>query len=257
MTPYEAFAAGRLGEAVELQEALVRAEPKAVSPRVALIELLLFTGELEDIRSHLSIIDSDDPAWPKTRQTFRSLARSEGLRRRGRLFDIVPRPAPNHARARWRAVKSLREGEAARALKWIDRADAISPAIRGFIDGREFDELRDADDRFASVLEAFTDGVCVWCPWEAVRRVKIAPAKFALDRFARFAEVRLKNGDEHQLYLPLLYPGSHEADDAFATGMQTDHLCPDCGPVRCIGGKELIVDGEEIALGDVTMIEIK
>ena len=258
MTPHEAFAAGRLAEAVELQEAMVRADPRAVSPRVALIELLLFTGDLADIRTHLAIMDSDDPAWPAARRTFRQVGRAERRRRRGCTPMIVPtEDRPTHALARRRAFRRLREGEPAEALRWIDAADDRRPPVRGFLDGREFHDLRDSDDRFGSVLEAFVDGEYVWYPWEAVSRVKLAPAKFALDRFARFADVRLKLGYEIEAYLPLIYPGSHESDGQFATGMQTDHVCPDGGPVRCIGGKELIVDEEEIALGDVTMIEIR
>ncbi|QJW95724.1 hypothetical protein FTUN_3278 [Frigoriglobus tundricola] len=38
---------------------------------------------------------------------------------------------------------------------------------RGFINGREFEGLRDADDRFGSVLEAFRGGEYLWVPWEA------------------------------------------------------------------------------------------
>jgi type VI secretion system protein ImpE len=257
MTPYEAFAAGRLQEAVELQESLVRADPQAVSPRVALIELLLFTGELDDISTHLMLIDSDDPDWPKTRRVFRSLVRVEKQRRRSRLSFIEADTPPKHALFRWRAVKAIRDGDPARAVKWIDRADAIVPPVRGFIDGREFSEIRDADDRYASVLELFHGIAWGWFPWEVVSRVKLAPAKFAMDRFVRMVEVRLKNGLDYEGFLPMLYVGSHEADGEFATGMQTDHICPDGGPVRCIGGKELVVDGEEIALEDVTMIEIR
>lgn len=258
MTPHEAFAAGRLAEAVELQESLVRADPRAVSPRVALIELLLFTGELDDVRTHLAIVDSDDPAWPDAARTFKQIIRAERRRsHRVRRPIVLPEPPADHAKARWMAIRSLRDGDPARAMKWIDRADARTPPIRGFLDGREFHELRDVDDRFASVLEAFVDGRYVWFPWAAVSRVKLEPAKYAMDRFARFAQVRLKSGGEFGAFLPLIYPGSHEADGEFAVGNETDLLGTVGGPVRAIGGKELVVDDDEIALGDVTMIEIK
>jgi type VI secretion system protein ImpE len=258
MTPHEAFVAGRLAEAVELQEALVRENPGEVSPRVALIELLLFTGELDDVRTHLAIVDSDDPAWPDAARTFKQIIRAERRRsHRVRRPIVVPEPPADHAKARWMAVRSLRDGDPVRAMKWIDRADARSPVLRGFLDGREFHEIRDVDDRFASVLEAFVDGRYVWFPWEAVSRVKLEPAKYAMDRFARFANVRLKDGGEFGAYLPLIYPGSHEADGAFAVGLETDLIGDDDGPVRALGGKELIVDDDEIALGDVTMIELR
>jgi len=258
MTPHQAFAAGKLDEAVEMQESLVAERPGEVSPRVALVELLLFTGRLDELRSHLAIISSDDPAWPDTARMFRQIVRSERRRsHRIRRPIAVPEPVPAHAKARWLAIRSLREGEPERAVKWIDRADTKSPAVRGFLNGIEFSELRDADDRFASVLEAFVDGQYVWFPWEAVSRVKLEPVRFAMDRFARFAAIRLKDGTELNVHLPLLYPGSYEAADEFAVGLETDETCPDGGPVRCIGGKLLIVDDEERPLDEVTMIEVR
>jgi len=258
MSPHEAFAAGRLAEAIERQEALVGERPAEVSPRIALVELLLFDGDMDAVRTHLAIVDSDDPAWPDAARTFRQIARAE--RRRScsvRKPIIVPEPPAKHARARWMAVRSLRDGDPALAQKWIDRADARAPLLRGFVDGQEFDELRDVDDRFASILEAFVDGRYVWFPWEAVSRVKLEPAKYVMDRFARFARIRMKDGVEHEAYLPLIYPGSYDRDGVHAVGLETDLLGDDGGPVRAIGGKELVVDDEEIALGDVTMIEIR
>lgn len=258
MTPQQAFLEGRLAEAVELQEAVVSGEPAAAAARLALIELLLFAGQLDEARSHLAILSSDDPAWPDTARMFRRLLRAERRRsHRIRRPLVLVEPSPDHVRARWLAVRSLRDGEPDRAVRWIDRADSKCPAIRGFLDGREFAELRDPDDRFASVLEAFVDGEYVWFPWETVSRVKLEPAQFALDRFVRTAAVRLKDGLDLTVQLPLLYPGSHEADGEFAVGLETDRVCPDDGPVRCIGGKLLIVDEEEVPLSEVTMIEIR
>jgi type VI secretion system protein ImpE len=255
MTALEAFAAGRLAEAVALQEAAVAAQPANPPARLALAELLLFTGRLDEVRSHLAIIESDDPAWPASARVYRGICRAASRRDRRPLF--VPDPPPDHAKARWMAIRALRLGEPQRALKWSDRADNGSPPLRGFVDGREFEELRDADDRFASVLEAFHRGRCVWFPWEAIRRVKLEPAKYLLDRFARPASVRLATGEEWAVHLPLIYPGSHDADGEFAVGFEMDYICPDDGPVRCIGGRVLLADEDEVPLADLTMIELR
>lgn len=257
MTPHDAFADGRLAEAVALQEAAVASRPGDAAARLFLVELLAFAGRLTDARKHLTAIDSDDPAWPASRRAFRLLFRAERQRSvTVRRPDVLP-AAPSHAKRRWLAVKRLRDGDPAAAVRWTDHADAASPDLEGFLDGQEFDSLRDADDRFGSVLEVFAGGRWVWFPWEAVRRVKLELPKYALDRLYRPAEVRLKDGTDHRVHLPLVYPNSHEADGVFAAGLETDRVCPDDGPIRCVGGKLLLAGAAEVPLSECRMIEIR
>ncbi len=258
MTAHDAFAAGRLRDAIELQETAVAESPEDAAARLFLVELLAFAGRLDEARSHLAVIDSDDPAWPASARSFRNLIRAETRRSvRIRRPVILPEPIPRHAKARWLAMKALRESRPEDAVRWVDRADALSPTVTGFIDGREFDELRDADDRYASVLEAFVEGDYIWFPWEAIRRVKLGRARYTLDRLFRPAEVRLKDGNDFAVHLPLVYPGSHAADDEFALGLETDRVCPDDGPIRCIGGKLLLAGEEEVPLAECRMIEVR
>ena len=95
---------------------------------------------------------------------------------------ILPEPAPAHAKYRWRAIQQLHDGKPDDAVHSIDAADAASPHLHGFIDGQEFEGLRDADDRFASVLEAFLGEEYVWFTWEGLRKVALAPAKTEADQ---------------------------------------------------------------------------
>jgi type VI secretion system protein ImpE len=258
MTPHEALAEGRLAEAVARQEAIVAADPSDPAARLFLVELLAFAGQLDDARSHLALIDSDDPAWPAWARHFRRLLRAERRRSvRVRRPEVLPPPAPRHAKRRWLAVKALRDARPDDAVRWIDRADEAAPEVRGFIDGREFGSLRDADDRFASVLEAVVGGEYVWLPWESLRRVTLAPSNAPLDQLYRPAEVRLRDGTAHAVHLPLVYPRSHEADGVFAVGLETDYVCPDGGPTRCVGGKVLLADDAEVPLAECRMIEVR
>ena len=258
MTPHEAFTEGRLAEAIALQETAVADRPADPAARLFLAELLAFAGRPADARDQLAQIDSDDPTWPSSARAFRRLFRAEERRSvRVRRPAILPEPIPAHAKRRWLAVRRLRDGLPADAVQWTDRADAATPDVAGFLDGREFAGLRDADDRFASVLEAFVGGRYVWFPWEKVRRVKLNPAKYPLDQLARPAEVRLRDGTEVPAHLPLVYPGSAAADGVFAVGLETDRVCPDGGPIRCVGGKLLMVEDDEVPLGECRMIEIR
>ena len=70
--------------------------------------------------------------------------------------------------------------------------------------------------------------------------------------------MRLTDGTDYPVHLPLVYPGSHAADGVFAVGLETDHVCPDGGPTRCVGGKLLLVGDEaEVPLAECRMIEIR
>src|SRR5213079_2098831 len=104
MTPQEAFAEGRLAEAVALQEAAVADRPGDPAARLFLVELLAFAGRPRDAAVHLREIQSDDPNWPASARSFRRLLRAEWRRSvAGRRPVVLPGPAPKHAKRRWRA----------------------------------------------------------------------------------------------------------------------------------------------------------
>ena len=257
MTPHEALAEGRLAEALSLQEGIAAADPTSPAAQRLLVDLLIFSGNLDDAASRLTRIAIDDLEWQEVRHTIRDLLHAERMRSvEGREPIQIPRV--EHAWQRWHAIKSLRGSNPEEAVAHIDRAEAAAPYLRGFLDGREFEGLHDADDRFASILEAFRDGEYIWFAWEALRKVTLAPAAVVLDQLYRPATVALKDGAVSQVHLPLIYPDSHRADGVFALGCETDHICPDGGPMRCIGGKLLMLgDGTEATLADCRMIEIR
>ena len=259
MTVHDALADGRLADALALQEAAVAAVPGDPAVRRLLVDLLAFAGRLDEATEHLTRIQSDEPKWPEAERNLHRLFRAERRRSvEGCEPAIRPEPPPRHAVDRWRAVRAIRQARPDAALQRIDAADAGFPVVRGFINGQEFEGLRDADDRFGSVLEAFLGGEYFWFAWDAVRKVTLAPPAVLLDQLYRPADVVLKDGTAHAVHLPLVYPGSHRADDVFALGTETDHICPDGGPVRCVGGKLLLVgDDDEFPLSECRMIELR
>src|SRR3954471_11715686 len=255
MTVHDLLAEGRLADAVALQAAAVGAAPADPAARRLLVDLLAFAGRFDDALDHLARVETDAPAWPEAARGLHRLFRSERLRTvESRDPTIFPDPPPEHAVRRLRGVKLLRRARPEDAVKAIDGADAAAPAVRGFIDGRAFDGLRDADDRFGSVLEAFRGGEYLWVPWEAVRKVVLAPASALLDQLYRPATLTFRDGATAEVHLPLVYPASYRAEGEFALGTETDHVCPDHGPTRCIGGKLLLLDeDDEVMLSDCRM----
>lgn len=255
MTPQQALADGRLTDALALQEVAAANRPADAAALLFLFELQLLANHFRRAWATLNAIPSADPAWPKARRWYRQLARCAHARSRGRRPSFVAE-VPRHARQRWKAVRAIQQDQPATALERIDRADHRTPHLLGHVDGREFDGLRDADDRFASVLEAFVGGEYVWLPFEQLRRVTIPTAMRILDSAYRPARIRLSDGEEFNAVLPLIYPQS-DLDDAFLLGTETDHVNPDGGPVRCVGAKLLLIGEEELPLGDVRQLDVK
>jgi type VI secretion system protein ImpE len=256
MSPRDAYEAGELEAAVRLQAEVVACRPADPVAGMFLFELLALSGRLRDARAQLMVVETDDPAWPRVRRGFRRLLRAAYRRQRGRrpgFFAGIPR----HARRRWSAIKALAGDDPARAVRKVDRADAASPVVCGHIDGREFRGLRDADDRFGSVLEAFFGGQYVWIPFEHLRRISLRPALGPLDAAYRPVRVKLATGDEFDSHLPLVYPGSDDYGGAFACGQEIDYVEADDGPAICVGARVLMTGDEELLLGDVKQLDVR
>ncbi len=245
MTPQSALADGRLADALALQTAI---SESGDSPALLLLfELLLLAEKHREAWAALDRIASADADWPAARSWYRKLVRAAHRRHRNRR-PVFLGAIPRHARYR------LRARDPARALAAIDRADAASPHLVGHVDGREFDGLRDADDRLASVLEAFVGADNCWLPWEDVRRIELAPANRVYESAFRPARIRLADGEELAAVLPLVYA---RADvDWQRLGLDTDFAPTDAGPPRAVGAKLLWIGEEELPLADLRQLDV-
>ena len=254
-TPQDALRDGRLAEAIELQQSVVVREPTAAA-QLMLFELLTLAGQLHDAREQLFAIESDDRAWRASRRQFMQIVKAQHRRMRGKRTVMQAAPPP-HFRLRWRAFRTVQNGDALAATGWVDRADQRSPELSGHVDGREFEGLRDIDDRFGSVLEAFVGSEYVWISFEELQSVRLTPVVGILDAAFRPAQLRYHTGEEIAVVLPLIYPGSEEADGVFATGLETDWASNDDGPVVGLGSRVWMTGEEEIRLGECRQIDLR
>jgi type VI secretion system protein ImpE len=256
MTAREALEQGHLAQAVELQQKYVlkHRQPKE---ELFLFELLMLAGQHTAARETLLAIATEHENWQATRQRWINLIRAE-TRRAGKLrrpmFLMDP---PIHARRRWNAINAAQRGNTARALHCCDAADATTPEVRGFLDGREFLGIRDTDDRFASVLEVLMDRDYAWIPYEHLRTVRLHAAEGALDVAFRPATVDLIDGSSHRIHLPLRSPDAASAGDEFALAQAVDWESIVDGLVLAVGAKVLNVGEEEVVLSDCRMIEFR
>jgi type VI secretion system protein ImpE len=250
VTPLEFLAAG------ELTAALDATDPLATAPTERLLraELLALAGGFRGAAGELRGLRSDDPAWPPARRRFLHLLRAAHRRARG-AKPVFLAEAPRHAKRLRRAARQVAAGDFDAAVRSADAAARTAPHIRGHVDGREFDGLRDADDRFVSVCEFCRKGEYVWLPWEQIARITLTPGKHPLDRAFRPARVRLNTGEELDGHLPLIYPGD-PGDDALRLGLDSD-LAGEQGFTLGLGGKVLLLGEEELLLGDVRQIDVR
>jgi len=226
MTVQELLSAGRLGDAVAAQTALVRAKPTDADARFELTVLLCFAGELDRATAQLDTLAVQDPELGMGSTHYRSLLVAEAERRavheRGGA-PLLPPDCPAHVEARLEALHALRAGEVERAGAALERARANTPALEGKLDGESFDDLSDHDDVLGPVLEVFAGGHYLWLPLERVRALEVAAPARRLDLLWPGARLEDTSGAAANVHLPALYVGSHAAEDGrLQLGQMTD-----------------------------------
>ena len=219
------FQAGKLNDAIAAQLQAVKTAPGDQSKRLFLFELAAFAGDLDRARRQLDALDYEEVELQAARSGYRQLLDSEGKRRRLFRDGLAPQfliDPPAHVQVRLDALNRLRENRWAEAQTLLDEANNAVPALQGQLNDAAFHDLRDADDRFGSVLEVFARGEYFWVPLEQVELIAISPPRFPRDLL--WIPARLETIDASgEVFLPALYPNSHEhADEQVKLGRMTD-----------------------------------
>jgi type VI secretion system protein ImpE len=253
MNASEFFKAGQLQEAITAQIQEVKANGADQAKRLFLFELLAFAGELDRAQRQIEAIHHDDPEIDTAVAAYAKLLEAEQQRRRLFRHGVSPQfvgEAPEHVQLRLDAVNRLRENHPAEAAELLAQAAAATPAIQGELNGKAFDSLRDCDDLFASVLEVISHGgVYYWVPLEQVDTVTMKAPKFPRDLLWLPARLEIRDGPGGDVFLPTLYPGSHEhPDNRLKLGQATDWKSADGGPVLGIGLRTFLVGEDSISL---------
>jgi type VI secretion system protein ImpE len=252
MNASEFFKAGQLPQAVDAQLKEVKAHPQDHGKRLFLFELLAFSGDLDRARKQFDVVKYDTLELEAAAQQYRKLLDSEGLRRR--LFQESLQPEffgepPEHVRQRLEAVNRLREGRAAEAAELLTQANAAAPVLKGTLNGKAFEGLRDFDDLFGTVLEVLAHGRYFWVPLEQVEAVGAKPPRFPRDLLWLPARLDLRDGASGEVFLPALYPGSHaHADIQVKLGRASDYTGGDGAPVRGAGRRDFLAGDDAVSL---------
>ena len=243
----------QLQETIDSQVQQVKDDPVDQGKRLFLFELLCFAGEWDRAKRQLAAVRYDDPERDLTVATYRRLVDAQQARheilRGSRRPEFLGTPS-EHAHVRLEALDALLQGRQAEAADLLRGVDANGPAVQGQLNGARFELLRDCDDLFGTTLEAISlSGQYYWIPLEHVAAMEVSPPEQLRDLLWLPARLEIRGGPDGHVFLPTLYPGSHEHhDDRVRLGRMTDWVAEPDGPVRGQGLRTFLIDEEAVTL---------
>jgi type VI secretion system protein ImpE len=251
MNASELFKAGKLQAAIDAQIKEVKASPADHAKRLFLFEMLAFAGDLDRARRQIEAINYAEVELAASVLAYKALLEGEQARRRLYSDGVAPKffgEEPEHAHWRLEALNRLRENRATEAAQCLAKAAEVTPALQGKLNEKPFTSLRDCDDVLAGILEVLAQGSYYWVPLEQIEGVAINAPRFPRDLL--WVPARLELADSGgDIFLPALYPGSHEhSDDQVKLGRLTDWKSPEGGPVQGIGLRTFLVDNDAVSL---------
>ncbi len=260
MNASDFFKAGKLPDAIDAQIREVRANPADHGKRLFLFELLAFAGDLDRARRQIEAITYTEPELVAAILNYKGVLDAEKERRRLFREGAAPKlfgEAPEHVHWRLEALNRLREGRPLEAASCLEKAAEATPAIKGQLNDKSFASLRDCDDLLAGVLEVMAPGGYYWVPLEQVETLTLNAPRFPRDLLWMPARLELADSAGN-VFLPVLYPGSHEhPDDAIKFGRAADWKEMPGGLVQGVGAHTFLVDDDVIGLLEWRKLEME
>lgn len=234
MDAQQLLKAGKLSEAIPALNHHLRDNPADLKSRTFLFELLCFSGDYERADKQLNIIEQEGNRDSMLATLlYKAALHAEKLRQE--MFENKTYP------------KKLVNGPAA--------------ALRGRLNGKEFQSLSDADPRIGEKLEVFAGGDYLWISYQDVATLKIEPPKRLRDLLWVPAQLAtgpaFRSRDMGEILLPAISPQSWQhPDDEVRLGRVSEWCEDEAEEVAPFGQKNLLVDGEEIPFLEVRELEI-
>ncbi|MFB3813501.1 MAG: type VI secretion system accessory protein TagJ [Terriglobales bacterium] len=230
MTAIELFRAGKLTDAVKTLTEEVRNHPTDVQKRTFLFELLCFAGEMERAEKQLDVLAQSGKQSELGALLYRAALHAERERRQF-FTDKAYLEAGQHA---------------------------VSQELTGSFNGKPFRQISDADPRIGARLEVYVAGRYLWVPFEHIASVEMQAPKRLRDLL--WMPALVKNGPSFQgrdlgeVLVPVLSPFSSTQEDEVRLGRATVWEDVDGAEVP-FGQKMLLIDGEEVPLLELRMLE--
>jgi type VI secretion system protein ImpE len=224
------FKAGKVRDAIEVLTAHVREHPADITQRTFLFELLCFAGEFSRAEKQLSVLANGSTDRETGAIVYYAALHAE--RTRHELFEKQEFP-----------------GDSPRI-------------VSGTLNGKAFNDLRDADPDIGARLEVFAAGSYVWIPFEHIASVEMGAPQRLRDTLWAPALVQaapsFRGMDLGEVLIPAVYPFSwKQSDEQVWLGRVTEWLVDDEGRESPVGQKTLLVDGEEFPFLEVRSLKFE
>ncbi len=247
MDAKQAFDAGDLQAAIDLQIQAVKAAPADTRARTFLFELFAFAGDWDRANKQLDVlsVQKAQAAWGVS--VYQNLVAAELTR--AKVFRDAAKPEtfidpPPFLQLHLDAIAKLRLGEEAAAMELLEQSAAQQAVVKGELNGKPVEGLKDADELIAPFLEVMLMKDYVWVPWQQVKQLSVMPPQTPRDLIWAAAKLTLIDGVQRSCYLPALYVNSSASENNEAKlGRLTDWIQSEHGPVRGVG-QHLLVAGE-------------
>ena len=234
MTAQELFKAGKLSEAISALNETLRNDPSNSKERTFLFELLCFSGDYDRAEKQLNILEQEGK-----KDSF--------------LGTLLYKAALNAEKTRQEMFEKKTYPK--------QTVDGAVGAVRGKLNGKEFQTLSDADPRIGEKLEVFAAGDYMWISYHDISVFRMEAPKRLRDLL--WAPAKLVTGptfrsrDLGEILLPAISPGSWQhPDDEVRLGRVSEWCEDETGEIAPFGQKNLLVDGEEVPFLEIRELEI-
>ncbi len=259
MTAKELLQQGKVEEALAALTNEVRAAPNDGKLRVFLFQLLAVMGQWERAANQLQVCNDQDPKTLLMAQVCGPALAAENLR--ADIFAGTRTPLLLGEPEEWigtlvQANKHFADGQYAAATELRQKAFDAAPATGGAINGKPFEWIADADQRFGPMLEAIVDGKYYWVPFSRIKQITIDPPSDLRDLVWLPAVLTLSAGAQKVALLPVRYPGTEKTGDGPALlARKTDWV--ERGDITVgVGQRLLATDAAEVPLLEVRTITL-
>lgn len=263
MTAKELLDAGKLSEAINQLNQDVKNHPTDSHSRTFLFELLCFLGDYDRAERQLDAIAQlgGNISVEVGIQVYRNILNAERVRRQvfseGRNPGFLTDP-PQYVSYHLEAVKMVKENRTAEAKTLLDQSDSSRPAVKGRVDGKAFENLRDSDDLIGPFLEVILNRDYAWLPFEHIKRIEIAPPNRLRDLIWIPAKLELHNRPLGDVFLPALYAGSSEhPNELVRLGRMTDWKALGEDLTLGVGQRMFLIDDDDKAMLEIREVEFE
>jgi type VI secretion system protein ImpE len=228
MTAEEFLKVGRLDEALNTIQDVVREDPANPRPRIFLFQLLGVVGEWRRAGTQLRVLSEMDPDSMVLARIFEPVLLCESVRAdvfAGQLTPSILGQPPQWLSHLVQALEHFGKGNFKAGDELRHKAFETAPVSEGTINGEPFDWIADSDERLGPVLEVILQGRYYWIPFCCIRQVIMEPATDLRDLVWAPARFVWANGEQASGHIPTRYSGTeHSVDGSLKLARKTEWL---------------------------------